>query len=306
MPGYDRSDLVEQLIMSITSMRQHNKNVAIVVFVYGSIPERLGQAFSGLNVRIWQLCSYPTRLQRLCPRGAFALAEYPLLHKFLNFAEISSLNPSQVLLLDCDTYFLNDVDYLFQKFAKPDLVAREEVGSSRSYHGYDKDMIDEEQLAAIGCKLGAKPAPPFNLGIVLLNNGLWHKLAGLSSLHVNYAWRFMLWMAENPSNPSTNYGVEGLGVDLIRSNQASLTPDDYSLRLPYPSANRWILDEMSLWMTLGHLTGIRYKNFPRNIVLQNGEFNDEMENTNWIACHYFSQNFQTISNWLTQKQSAVN
>lgn len=305
LPPYGRPDLVEQLLMSASSVRKQNKEVVMIVFAYGSIPERLYQGLNSLNVRIWQVCNYSTRLQRLCPRGAFALTEYPLLHKLLNFAEISSLNPSQVLLLDCDTYFLNNVDDLFENFAEPDLVAREEVGSSRNHHGYDKNMIDEEKLAILGEKLGIRPAAPFNLGVIMMNNGLWEKLAGLAPLLVNYAWRFMLWMAENPCDPSSSFGVEGLGVDLIRANRALLLPDEHFMRLEYPSANRWILDEVTLWMTLGHLANVKYEDFPREIVLQNGEFNDQANQKTWIACHYFSQNFQAISNWLTETQGLV-
>jgi hypothetical protein len=96
-----------------------------------------------------------------------------------------------------------------------------------------------------------------------------------------------------------------LGVDLIRANRALLLPDEHFMRLEYPSANRWILDEVTLWMTLGHLANVKYEDFPREIVLQNGEFNDQANQKAWIACHYFSQNFQAISNWLTETQGFV-
>jgi hypothetical protein len=304
IPDGSRPDLLTQIITSVDSLRAYNKEVSIVLFAYGNLPMNLVHALQMRGVRIWVLPSYSTRLSQLCPLGWQFLSQYPLLHKFLNFAEISSLNPDQVLLLDCDTYFQGDVGKIFEQYNVSDVVAREEVGSRRSSHGYQPGMIDEDNLSQIGNMAGIKPAPPFNLGVVLLNNGIWKKLAGLSTLHISYAWRFMVWMAANPGKPDSEFG-EGVGIEDLRQHWFSLSPVDQFLALPYPSQNRWILDEVTLWMTLGHLPNTTFQDFNHTDVIQNGEFTEMKMDPNWVVCHYFSQNLELISNWVRNKPQFI-
>ena len=73
------------------------------------------------------------------------------------------------------------------------------------------------------------------------------------------------------------------------------------MALEYPSGNRWILDELTLWMTLGHLPETTYEDFQTEDVIQNGEFNDKGQDPGWIACHYFSQNLNLISSWVREQ-----
>lgn len=286
--------------MSVNSLRSFNSDINIVLFAYGELPVHFTNFLKNLGVQIWQLEPYASRLAKHNSSGWPYISQYPLLHKLLNFVEISSLNPEQVLLLDCDTYFQDDVVRLFEKYAEPDLVAREEVGSRRSHYGYDPRMIDEDVLTRIGAESGISPASPFNLGVVLLNNGLWQKLAGLSSLLVQYAWRFFVWMAANPPNSSSEFG-EGVGIESLRERWQSIGPTDKFLALEYPSANRWIMDEVTLWMTLGHLPQVKFGDFDRPDVAQNGEYDSTENNPDWVVCHYFSQNFEQISKWARQK-----
>jgi hypothetical protein len=297
IPEGGRSELSTQIITSVDTLRRYNKEVSILLFAYGDLPMSLIHSLQALGVRIWFFPPYSTRLSQICPIGWQYLCQYPLLHKFLNFAEISSLDPDQVLLLDCDTYFNGDVAQLFDQYSSKDLVAREEVGSRRSRQGYHRSMIDEDDLLRIGSMAGINPAQPFNLGVVLLNNGIWRKLAGLSTLHISYAWRFMVWMAANPSEPGSEYG-EGVGVEELRQHWFSLGPADHYLALPYPSANRWILDEVTLWMTLGHLPGTTFQDFNHTDVIQNGEFSEKERSGTWIVCHYFSRNLDLITDWV--------
>ncbi|HTE28719.1 hypothetical protein [Flavitalea sp.] len=304
IPEGGRSDLLTQIITSVDSLRSYNKEVGIILFAYGDLPMNLMRSLQMLGVRIWLLPPYSARLSQICPIGWQFLCQYPLLHKFLNFAEISSLDPDQVLLLDCDTYFQGDVARLFDQYSSPDLVACEEVGSRRSRQGYHRSMIDEDNLIQIGSMVGINPAQPFNLGVVLLNNGIWKKLAGLSTLHISYAWRFMVWMAANPSEPDSEYG-EGVGVDDLRQHWSYLAPGDQFLALPYPSKNRWILDEVTLWMTLGHLPNTTFQDFNHTDVIQSVEFTEKERIRTWVVCHYFSQNLNLISNWVRNKADFV-
>jgi hypothetical protein len=292
-----------QLVTSVDSLRAHNAEVAIVLFAYGGLPAGLETSLEPYGVQIWQMGGYAERLASLSPLGWPALSRYPLLHKCLNFAEISALQPDQVLMLDCDTLFQGDVGALFDRYAEFDLVAREEVGSRRNHHPYDPQMADEDALGELGATLGITPAAPFNLGVMLLNHGMWSRLAGLAPLYVGYAWRFAVWMAMHQGEAEETFG-EGLGIDVLRRQLASLPPAERHLALRYPSANRWILDEMALWMTLGHLPNTRQGDFARADAIQNGEFDATEQADGWTVCHYFSQNMETIAGWLRQRVMA--
>lgn len=304
IPGYGRPDLLQQLLLSVRSLRQHNSKQEVVVFAHERFSGEVGRQLTELQARIWYLPSYQHRLHRLCPEGAPFLTQCPLLHKLMNFSEIGSLAPDQVMLLDCDTIFRRDVAEIFQRYGDHDVVAREEVGSRRNHHGYDRSMVDEDVLAGIGQRVGVEPAAPINLGVMLLDGKVIYQLAGLGPVFVQYAWRFLLWMAQNPPQSSSEYG-EGMGVDDLRSSLGSISPAALAMALEFPSKNRWILDEASFWMTLGHLPGLRPKDFDRGDVAQNGEFDDQSQSQDWVLCHYFSQNFQRVASLFASKGAAT-
>jgi hypothetical protein len=300
LPESGQTSLLTQLSTSIDSLRNFNSDVQIVLFAYDDLPGNFSAFLKSRRVRVWRLESYASRLARHSSYGWPYMCQYPLLHKYLNFVEISSLEPEQVLMLDCDTYFQHDVGRMFDKYGEPDLVAREEVCSRRSHHGYDTKMVDEDALARIGKRSGITPAPPFNTGVVLLNHGLWEKLAGLGPLLIQYAWRFFVWMAANPPAPGSEFG-EGLGIENLREAWGSLGPADRFLALEFPSANRWIMDEVTLWMTVGHLPDIVLADFDRSDVAMNGEYQSAESGLDWVVCHYFSQNLEKMRDWASQK-----
>src|SRR3954454_22335005 len=108
-----RPDLVQQLELSVRSLRTYNTTVPIVVFTYGSIPREVARSLEAFRVLIQHQGSYSSRLARLLPAAWQTLSQYPTLHKFLNLNQIASYRPGQVLCLDCDTLFFADVDSLF-------------------------------------------------------------------------------------------------------------------------------------------------------------------------------------------------
>ena len=153
---------------------------------------------------------------------------------------------------------------------------------------------------------GAVPVAPFNLGVVLFNNACWRWIAGLEPLLVSYAWRFAVWMAGHPpSGRAASYG-DLSGTELITSGRVPVSSEDVRVALPYPSANRWLLDEVVLWLTLGHVRGLRMQDFSVRDVLQDGEFVTCDPNApGAVLCHYFSQNTTRMEAWITRRPAVA-
>lgn len=298
-PGDPRPDLVWQFATSVGSLRIHNRDVPVGLFLYGAMPDDLARACSSYGVMVWDQGAYERRLAELCPAGWPALARYPLLHKFLNFSVLRGLACSEVLYIDCDTVFRDDVQVLFDRYSGADVVAREEVFSGRSPFGADQDFVDEPLLGRIAASERAAAIPPFNLGVVLFGNGSVHRLAGIEAVLVDYAWRFITWIGQHPANGvAARYG-EFAGAEEARSLAG---PCDMARALPFPSCNRWILDEVALWLALGHVPGIRTADFHPSDVAQNGEFDrSDRAGAGWIVCHYYSQNMGRIAAWLSRE-----
>jgi hypothetical protein len=298
------AELLWQLETSVASLRAFNDRLTVVVFVYGCVPDGLHDIAARCGVHVVRVEPYRDRLARLCPDGWRLLADYPLLHKFLNFGRLAQLagEPDQVLYLDCDTFFFGDVERLFDAYAIAHVVAREEVSCGRSHYGYDPEYLDEAQIASVAGATGSQPPPPFNLGVVLFNAGAWRLLPPLEPTLLDYARRLATWMAMHPAvGRSAEYG-EFLGVDQLRRSGA-LTSSDARAALPYPSANRWLLDELALWLTLGHVPGLTSADFSRTDVMQNGELDTSRDDTgDAVLCHYFSQSTERVREWTLRRQ----
>lgn len=295
-----RPDLLWQLDASVRSLRLHNRTTPIALFLYGGLPDEVSRHLASLGVTIIPQGDYTARLAPLAPRGWPVLTEYPLLHKFLNFHTITALDPEQVLYLDCDTLLFDDVDRLFARYAEADCYAREEPTCARSPYGYDPSYLDEEALARVAATQGVRTPPPFNLGAVLFNNRVWQRLAPLDARLIDYAWRAVIWMALNPPREAAASYGECPGVEPLRANLSHfVTPHDLAGALPYPSANRWILDQVALWLTLGHVPGFSYGDFSTRDVLQNGEFlARHLQQCDWVLCHYYTQNMGRLDAWI--------
>ena len=55
--------------------------------------------------------------------------------------------------------------------------------------------------------------------------------------------------------------------------------------LPFPSSNFWILEQVALWLTMGHVPGFTHGHLSRDHVLQGGEQNEAC-----VVHHYFGVN----------------
>jgi hypothetical protein len=293
--GRVSSEIVRQLEISFSSLRAANRTQPVVLFSYGPLPAVLARLCRTHDVMVSEQIPYEQRLRRACRSGWPALARYPLLHKYLNFSSIAGNGYEQVLCCDCDTVFAGDVAELFRRYGwVAPVVAREEIHSSRSPYGYDPAFIDEQQLARLGAATGVTPLAPFNLGVVLFNRIDWGELAAIEDRFIDIAWRLATWMAMHPVGPDHRYAeFQGL-----REAAATMTADDIARALPFPSANRWILDEVALWLTLGHLRSVTNADFSPDDVAQNGEFaRSDPRCPPWILCHYFSHSLERVEAW---------
>jgi len=288
--------ILRQLEISWTTLRQFNRTLPVVLFMHGQVPEPVARLSRSLDIMVDEGPTYRERLAASCPVGAEALGTYPTLHKFLNFARIGGSGARQVLCCDCDTIFAGDVDDLFEGYATAaDVVGREEMRTRRSPYGYDPSFIDEDAVAALGVATASAPLPPFNLGAVLLNDLDWSVLAAAQERFIDFAWRFVTWMALHPVGADSKF-AEFDGVALALRD---MTGHDVSRQLPYPSTNRWILDEVCLWLALGQVGKLSYADFSPFDVAQNGEFvNSRPGAPGWTMCHYFSSSLDVVEQWL--------
>ena len=301
----DRSDLLWQLDASIASLRDHNRDIPVVVFSYGAVAPELALTAERHGVLIYDQGSYDDRLSAALPHGWQILRHYPVLHKFMNFDVLGSLGVDRALFLDCDTIFARNVDILFDHYHTADVYAREEPSCRRSHYGYDAHYLDEDALAVTARAEGVVTPPPFNLGAVLFNHRRWSELHALLPLFLSYVWRFTLWMAQHPPETTAELAFgEGLGVEQLRAAwERIVTPSEANSAMPFPSSNRWISEQIAVWLALGRLDGGTYDDFSRADVAQNGEFSTEASfHTSWVLCHYFSQNTERIAAWMCAGQ----
>lgn len=241
------TDYHDELIYSIQSLRRYNKSVAVHIFLYGRHTATFISNLGHYAVTVHQMGAYEDVIRSI-HRGPFhALTACPVPHKWLNFSALEGLAPAQILLCDCDTVFFDDVEILFQAYAKKMFYAREEPCSRASHYGYDPTYLDEDALAAVAQREGAIAINPFNTGVCVLNRGVWREISRRSDLFLSYVFRFAAGIAHNPQQRGLLWSelADGLAHDLAETPNAPY--------LPFPSSNVWILDQVAFWLTLGHI-----------------------------------------------------
>jgi hypothetical protein len=294
-PGGDGQPLLTQLSRSLSTLRRTNPHVAVVLFLYGAMPTELARMCHSHNVMLHPQGSYEHRLAELCPRGWPVLAKYPVLHKFLNFAAFEGTGARQLLYCDCDTIFFKDVSALFDAYADADLVAREEVHTTRSPYGENKEFLDEPLLRRTADAANIAVIPPFNSGVVLLNNNVWSAFVRLEQVYMDFAWRLLISLSRGRLAAGGAYSfLEGIESVVHRASARELAEV-----LPFPSTNPWILEEIALWLTLGAVPGLRTRDFHPHDVAQNGEFAAFGPLLpDWTLCHYYAGNQERLAAWL--------
>ncbi len=104
-----------QCVESIRSLRRHNERIEVCIFVYGAPQSFLIDEARRFNVELRMLGPYIDCFAHLPPYQADVLTCYRTLHKVLSLRHCPLENAEQVLYLDCDTYFFDDVAQLFER-----------------------------------------------------------------------------------------------------------------------------------------------------------------------------------------------
>jgi hypothetical protein len=254
-----------QWIRSIHSLRRHSPWTPVALVLYGAPRAETLATARSFGVRVIYGGEYRRCFAHLPPRIAEVLLRNPTLHKVPSLRLCPTEGVGQVLFLDCDTYFFGDVDGLFQRYQAHHFYAREEPGSSRCPGGYDPAYVNEDALRRLSWSQGLAAIPPYNSGVFLLNGGAWEHLGALADEFLAFAWRLLVGLAAG-SNPGA-----ALDADLAALLARNVAPADWSWRLPFPSSNAWIVEEIAMWLTLGRIPGLTHDVLRTHDVAQDGE-----------------------------------
>lgn len=274
-----------QLLHSVRSLRHFDRHTPVFAFLFGMIPAGFAEALRGLNVTVRDMGSYRDYIATRQPERADLIALDPKIHRWLVLAEPELKACTRLLYIDSDTYFFGPVARLFDRYLGVDMVSREEPCCRRSPLGYDPAYVDEEAIAALQEKLGAFPVRPFNTGVCLMSRAMADAALAASPLYFDYLFRFLSWFKLNPhpSDSPANSSTRALYDDRFQPMVGRA--------LPYPSVNRWIIDQVALWLALGQFDTLRYADFQVQDVKQAEEFQQITSAENApLLCHYFGSN----------------
>jgi hypothetical protein len=293
-----RPDIEWQLELSLRSLRLFNTHVTVWVFVYGDSSTAFERRLERYRVLIVRKGRYEDRLAELAADFWQPLAQYPILHKFLNFREIVSAGFDAALLLDCDTVFFSDVAALFNAAGGADCSGIADIGARRGPYDYDPAYLDEEALQEIAAGQGLLIPPLFSCGSIVMSRKLCQELYRLESHFLGFALRFMCWMALHPVSIRGRF-PECRGVEYLRRNWATLGAGNLE-PIRFPSGNRWLLEQFALWFTLGYAARHEYIDLPARSVQYYTQFRSQSRpDREMVCCHYGSRNTENMKNWLS-------
>jgi hypothetical protein len=269
---------VRQLLRSARSLRAHDGDVAVRVYLYGDLSAGDRAALDALDVVVVEAGSYEALLRRFCaPRVSEVLARYPVLHKCGSLVHLEDPRLEQVLYLDSDTFLFRPVAALFDAHRDRDLWAREEK--------------DEEGPGALFEREGARRITMPNTGVMLLNRGAWRRIAARLPELCRDVFRFSVGL--------TAAGAAPAAPDLahLAAHRARLvTPADEAEALPYPRAAAWIREELAFALTLGRIPDLDLGLLGRRDVLQAEELFEPGAGEQVVA-HYLSMHERDFERW---------
>lgn len=290
-----------QLARSIESLRALDHHTPIFVFVFGEPPARFAEVLRQLNAQVRLLGDHCAYIGRTEPERAELFALDPKLHRWLVLEEPELKACKRLLYIDSDTFFLAPPSKLFDRYQDADLYAREEPFSRRSIHGYDPSYVDEEAIAELRERSGLQPVPPFNTGVCLFNREMADSITMSLPLYFDFLFRFLAWFHHHPLPAA----AVAPAVNTTNAVQERILGPAAELGLSYPSQNRWIVDQVALWLALGQFTNLRFADFAPSDVRQGGEALQISAATRRpILCHYFGHNTAGFFDVLRQLSAA--
>jgi hypothetical protein len=281
--------LARQLDISLTTLRVHNPTVDVIAFCHGAVPDDLRAIAHRHRVDVIEQPDPTDRLTDEIGRIGATIGRFGPVHKFLNLAELARRTPDATLYLDADTVVFGDLGHLAGGARGPAVIAREEVGSRRCRFGADRPYLDEDALAATVADCGlAAPSPAFNTGAILLHDFPWASAERIERRYLAWLTRFAVWMADHPSAGGPRYADV---FDLAELRGGLDGPHGLRIKrvgAPYPSVNRWLVEEMAAWVALGQEPDLEFAAFDPRDVAQGGEpLEGPLPRAIW---HYFSSN----------------
>jgi hypothetical protein len=251
---------------SVRSLREHNSTIPVALEVYGKeVPRKHGAELERLGVEVNHRGSLGRAVTALCPGLPVRyLLMYPPAHKWLLARSAAARGCEQILYLDNDTLVLRDVAELCDRVRGRDWCAREEPYSRRSVHGSDPRIFDDDEYQRLVAREGTKAVTPFNSGVVVLSGRAVRGLADRLDRYLGYIWRFSLWMCGTPQHRRTPPPGQDRSDSLVyrlrdtrdvRAARAAGAHKRHGRFAPlrYGLGNRWIKEEVALWLVLGSL-----------------------------------------------------
>jgi hypothetical protein len=274
-----------QLARSLESLRLFDPEMPVFVFLFGEPPHGYVDELRRLKAEVRPMGDYRAYIARTEPDRAEFFAVDPKLHRWLILEEPELKACARLLYIDSDTLFFAPPRALFDRYRDADLYAREEPFSRRSIHGYDPSLVDEEGIAGLREREGLSPVPPFNTGVCLFTREMADAITTIVPRYFDYLFRFLAWFQHHPrpEDPAVTSSTQAVYDRYLGPAEGQA--------LPYLAKNRWIADQVGLWLALGQFTRFRYADFAPADVWQGAEFQQMSAHTPLpILCHYYGSN----------------
>lgn len=265
-----------QWAQSVRSLRQYNRTIPVVLCLYGAGSDEISREADRQSVEIVRLGDFHAALRH--PK-ANVLGLYPIWHKLLSLRHV--LQYDRILYVDCDTFWFNDPERLFARYAAADWYARDEVATRRGYpQQYDPNYLDEDKLKDVAESLGAAVFTPFNTGVMLAKRWAAAAIVERETEFLDIGWRLLVGeMLETRSR----YTKDDVMAAAVRANAG---PNDIKHHIPYPCSNRWLVEQTATWLTLGRIPNVRIDPLEHEVVLQSNGF--LQRGPKCVLTHYFS------------------